>query len=390
MKYYIKTFGCAGNIADSERITGQLNQQRYKEVSKMEEADLIVINTCVVRKSAEDRFYSLKRRFQKLKEKNPRIKIIITGCIVGVANREESGQLIKKIKRVLPQVDELWPIDKFDFNITAKRKNKNHALVPISNGCNNMCSYCIVPLARGREISRPFADIIEEVKQLANENYQEITLIGQNVNSYGADLVKSSPLPERGLRGVGEYKLPNGKEMEPVMVKHLGKTRIPTLFPYLLEEVCKIDGIKKVDFMSANPWDFSDELIDIIAQYPKINREIHLPFQSGDDKILKNMNRFYTKQEYINLIKKIKAKIPKATFTTDIIVGFPSETETQFQETIDLCQKINFNIAFIGKYSPRPGTISAEKYEDNIPSQEKNRRFHILNQLINKKISKIR
>lgn len=380
MKYYIKTFGCAGNIADSERVAAKLEWDGYVKTLDINEADLIVINTCVVRQSAEDRVYGLKKNFAALKKKNPKLKIIITGCLVGTAHRESSGQLLKKIKKVLPQVDEFKLIEEFGFDIDPKRTNSRHALLPISNGCNNMCSYCIVPMSRGQEISRPFAEIMNEAQNLATRDYQEITLIGQNVNSYGADLIKTSPLS----KGTIKYKLPNNTIVEPILVKHLGKTRIPTLFPYLLEEICQIKNFKKINFMSANPWDFSDELIEMIAKYPRINREIHLPFQAGDDEILKKMNRFYTKQEYLDLIKKIKTKIPEANFTTDIIVGFPGETEQQFQETVNLCKKVNFNVAYISEYSPRINTQAASKYQDDITNEEKNRRFHVLDKLINK------
>ncbi|MEK7067995.1 MAG: radical SAM protein, partial [Patescibacteria group bacterium] len=375
--------------------------------------------TCVVRQTAEDRVYGLVRNLAKLK---PRPKIVVTGCLVGTAVRNKSGRKIKQLRELLPLVDEFLPIEEVGFEHQALRQGNNHAWLPISNGCNNMCAYCIVPLARGREISRPFADIIQEAESLAAQGYQEITLLGQNVNSYGADLLQpsvisketkrseksildsSSSLASLSLRRSGqtprddknkfEYQLPDGKEVKPVMVKSMGRMRVPSLFPYLLERVAQIKkqpangsavrrAFGKVSFLSSNPWDFSDELVAVIANYKNINREIHLPVQSGDDKILKAMNRWYTREQYLDLITKIQIQAPDASFTTDIIVGFPGETKEQFQNTVKLCRQVNFNVAYIACYSPRPGTAAAAM-EDNVPRAEKKRRFHVLDKLVNR------
>ena len=266
---------------------------------------------------------------KNIKSQQPCPKVVITGCMVGMAVRDESGKYLRDLRKRMPEVDEFLPLEEVGFNYPALRNDVTHSWVPISNGCNNFCTFCVVPYTRGREVSRPFADIIAEIKDLAQKGCREVTLLGQNVNSYGADLVKNS-------KG---YKLPSGKAVKPVMVKHLGRFRIPTLFPYLLEEVCKIGGIKTVKFISSNPWDFSDELIKTIAKNKKIDRNLHLAVQSGDDQVLKRMNRWYTKKEYLNLIKKIKNKIPDAQISTDIIVGFPGETETQFQNTVRLAKE---------------------------------------------------
>ena len=384
MKYFIQTFGCQQNLADSERIAGMLEKKGYKKVESQEEADYIVINTCMVREQAEDRIYGLVRNV-RLKRKDKQPKIIISGCLVGAAERESSRELSKKIKERLPEC-ELLLNEKIGFECLAVRGDKKHAWVPISNGCNNFCSYCIVPYSRGREISRPFKDVAEEVKKLAKEGYEEITLLGQNVNSYGADLIDARSKKQEARN----YVLPGGKEVKPVIVKSLGKTRIPTLFPYLLDAVCQISGIKKVNFLSSNPWDFSDELIEVIAKNEKINRHIHLPVQSGDDQILIKMNRQYTSKEYLNLVKKIKKRIPQASFGTDIIVGFPGENENAFKNTIKLCQEVGFEVAYIGKYSPRPGTVSKQNFPDDISSEEKNKRFHILDNQINKRRQNLR
>jgi tRNA-2-methylthio-N6-dimethylallyladenosine synthase len=386
MKYFIQTFGCQQNFADSERIAGFLEKKDYRRAKTIEEADYVVINTCMVREQAEDRIYGLVRNI-RLKRKNKPPKIVISGCLPGAAMREPTGELQRKIQKRLPDC-EFMLNEKAGFTCPSLREDKKHAFVPISNGCNNFCSYCIVPYARGREISRPFKEILNEVLKLVKEGYEEITLLGQNVNSYGADLIdlkSKKPVLLAGRQEARSYILPGGKAVRPVMVRSLGKMRIPTLFPYLLEAVCQILEIKKVNFLSSNPWDFSDELINIIAKNEKINRHIHLPVQSGDDTILKKMNRYYTSKEYLDLVKKIKKRIPQATFGTDIIVGFPGETKKAFENTVKLCKKVKFEVAYIGKYSPRPGTVS-EKLPDNVSYQEKNRRFHILDNLVNKKV----
>ena len=334
---------------------------------------MVVINTCIVRQSAEDRVYGLIKNLASKKAQHPQFKIVVTGCLVGAAHREPTGARLKDLRRLLPDVDEFLPIEEVGLENVPVRTDRRHALIPISNGCNNMCTYCIVPFSRGQEVSRPFDEIIHEAEHLAQQGYTEITLLGQNVNSYGADLVRQGET-ER-------HELPDGTHIEPVMVKHLGRLRIPTLFPYLLEAVAKLP-FKKINFISSNPWDFSDELIAVIARHPNINREIHLPAQSGDNEILKRMNRWYTREEYLDLIQKIKARVPEAEFTTDIIVGFPGETEAQFEQTVDLCRRVKFNIAYISMYSPRKGTVAAAKLADDISRAEKKRRWEALNELV--------
>lgn len=383
MRYFIKTFGCQQNTADSERIASYYESRGYQPASDYHLADLVVINTCMVRQQAEDRIYGLVRNLIPLKQKNPDFKIVVTGCLIGAAAREPSGQLMRKIKTQLPEVDEFLPLEEVGFEYQAIRHDQQHALVPISNGCNNFCTFCIVPLSRGKEVSRPFKNIMKEVKDLVKQGYKEITLLGQNVNSYGADLISQSQNEQKEY-----YKLPDGQEVKPVMVKHLGKYRIPTLFPYLLKEIAKIKGLKKISFMSSNPWDFSNKLIEVMAEYPQIDRVIHLPFQSGDNKILKKMNRWYTREQYLNLIKKIRNKIPQVLFTTDIIVGFPGETKKAFQQTVDLVKKVGFERAFIACYSPRPGTVGENNFVDDLSHQVKMERFHFLDKLINFKYRK--
>lgn len=339
----------------------------------------MVINTCMVRESAENRVYGLVHNLAKLKNACPaksssagrsgkNLKIILTGCMVGMVARDKTGKLLNVLRKRMPEVDEFLPIEEVGFEYEPVRSDKKKALVPISNGCNNFCTFCVVPFTRGREISRPFEDIVNEVKQLAQKGYEEILLIGQNVNSYGADLVA-------GVNNDNKYKV--------TYVKHLGRYRIPTLFPQLLETLCQINGIKKIDFISSNPWDFSEELIEVIAKNPKITRNIHLPVQSGDNEMLKRMNRWYTREEYLKLILNLKFRILNLKLSTDIIVGFPGETEEQFENTVKLCKEVGFYKAYISQYSDRPLTAAHKAFKDNVSHAEKERRWKVLDRLIN-------
>ncbi len=389
LKYFIKTFGCQENVADSERVASYFEARGMKPAKSYKNANYVVINTCMVRQSAENRVYGLVNNLSKIKQeklkKGKIFKIIVTGCMVGVAVREKTGKYLSRLREIMPAVDEFMPIEEVGFDFAPLRTSSVEAWVPISNGCNNFCTYCIVPFSRGREISRPYEDIIAECKRLKKEGYKKITLLGQNVNSYGADIVLSSKSQTKNAQNT-KYQIQD-TVIKPVMVKHLGKYRIPTLFPYLLEEVAKM-GFETVDFISSNPWDFSDELIDVIARNKNITRTIHLPVQSGDDEVLKKMNRWYTAQEYLDLVKKMKRKIRNLRLTTDIIVGFCGETKKQFQNTVKLAKKVGFEKAYVARYSPRPLTIAAKKFKDDVSPQEKKERWKILDELINKKIIK--
>lgn len=372
--FFIKTFGCQQNMADSQRIASFYISRGYKAAKSTRSASEIVINTCMIRQTAEDKVTGLVKNIVASREIKP--KIVITGCMVGMATRDETGKYLKDLRKRMPEVDEFLPLEEVGFDYPALRQDVIHSWVPISNGCNNFCTFCVVPFTRGREISRPFAQIIDEINNLAKHGCKEVTLLGQNVNSYGADLVK------KNAKG---YKLPGGRTVKPVMVKHLNRYRIPTLFPYLLEEVCKIKGIKTIKFISSNPWDFSDKLIDIIAKNQKIDRNIHLAVQSGDDDVLKRMNRWYSAKEYLDLINKIKSKVKGAQISTDIIVGFPGETEERFQNTIKLAKSVGFAYGYVSKYSARPNTAATKALGDDVPHKEKDRRFEILDKLINHK-----
>jgi len=389
MKYFIKTFGCQQNTADSQRIASVFKSKGGKETKDYKTADVVVINTCMIRKSAEDRVYGLIINLSKLTKKP---KIILTGCLVGLAFKDKSGKILKNLKERLTTVDEFLPIEEVGFDIIPVRKDKKMALIPISNGCNNFCTYCVVPYTRGREISRPYKEIINEAKKLKDQGYEEIMLLGQNVNSYGADLLKVDSVAHDTslLRGSSFgnpllEELPHSRHLplvKPIYVKHLGRYRIPTLFPYLLKDVAKL-GFKQVNFMSSNPWDFSDELIKVIAENKNITRTIHLPLQSGDNNVLKRMNRWYSRDEYLDLVANLKFKISNLKLTTDIIVGFCGETDEEFKNTVKVCKKVGFDWAYVSIYSPRPQTIATLKMKDDVPYKIKKQRWLILENLIN-------
>ncbi len=387
MKYFIKTFGCAANEADSERIAGLYEARGYKPTKNIKKADDVVINTCMIREAAENRVYGLVHNLTQEKEQGRDIKIVVTGCMIGMAMREKTGKMLSLLKKKMPGVDEFLPIEEVGFDNAPVRTDKKHAWVPISNGCNNFCTFCVVPFTRGREISRPFDDVINECKELAQKEYTHVTLVGQNVNSYGADLVLNDVIPAKAgihLQKSHGFRVKPGMTKRVTYVKHLGRLRIPTLFPQLLGEICKIEGIEKIDFISSNPWDFSDTLIETIANNPKISRHIHLPIQSGDTQLLKKMNRWYSAEEYTLLVKKLRDKISNLTISTDIIVGFCGETREQFQNTVSLCKEVGFTKAYVAMYSDRPMTAAHKVYKDDVPHEEKKRRWEILEELINK------
>jgi len=356
MKYHIITFGCQMNKADSEKIAAFLENKGYKSASKINEADLIVVNMCSVRQSAVDRVYGLLPKFQKLQTTNHKLQTILTGCILKKDKRKfsEHFNYILNIKDLpkWPEIlntkpytkpskthdREILRVDNY-LKIQSKHSTNFSALVPIMTGCNNFCSYCVVPFTRGKEISRPSEEIISEVKNLVKKGYKEIWLLGQNVNSY-------------------KYN-----------------------FSKLLRKINKIPGKFWIRFTSSHPKDFSDDLIKAMAECEKVAKYLNLPVQSGDDKILKKMNRPYTVKQYKNLIKKIREKIPDINLSTDVIVGFPGETKKQFENTVKLFKQIKYNIAYISKYSPRAGTAAA-KLKDNVSPQEKKRREKILEKIL--------
>jgi len=409
MKYFVKTFGCQQNTADSERVAQAYEARGHEIANDYQDANFVIINTCMVRESAENRVFGLVNNLKLIKEeklkKGELFKIIVTGCMVGIAFRDKSGKYLTKIRKAMPAVDEFMPIEEVGFDHEPIRQSHDQAWVPISNGCNNFCTFCIVPFTRGREISRPYEDIIEECLHLRAKGYKKVTLLGQNVNSYGADLIlgkenvqvmrdidktyfdqptTNNIQPTTYISSIRAKFTYNGRNVEPVYVKHLGKMRIPTLFPYLLEDVARM-GFDEVNFMSSNPWDFSEELIEMIATYPNISRRIHLPVQSGDDMVLKRMNRWYTAKEYLNIITHLREKIPDIVITTDIIVGFCGETDEEFENTIKLAKQVGYDQAFISMYSERPMTAATKVLKDDIPHPVKKARWEKLDKIINAK-----
>ncbi len=372
-KYFIHTFGCQANKADSERIAGDYESRGFTAATSWKEADEIVVNTCSVRQSAEDRVrgYLLNVEKHFVAKSTTKPKIILTGCMTHF-NQEE-------ILARLPMVDQILPMDEVGFNTPISRSDKHHAWIPISTGCNSFCTYCIVPFSRGREVSRPFDDIVNEVKQLAATGYTEITLLGQNVNSYGLEKTGVS-LRKRLLstdQPFTQVELPTNQSQY-----HSPKGTPP--FVSLLKAISQFEEIKIIRFMTSNPWDFHDELIDEIAQNPKIDRYLHLPIQSGSNRMLKLMNRGYTREDYFRVVQKIRLKIPDVVIGTDIIVGFPTESDTDFQETVDFAKQMKWTVAFVARYSPRPGTAASKLYPDDVPAQVKKKRWEILDQIINK------
>ena len=371
--YYIHTFGCQANKSDSERVAGDYEARGYTKARSWKTADEIVVNTCAIRERAEHRarsfIFNVAKHFQSLKRQKP--KIILTGCMTHHGD--------KKLYEMIPALDEILPINEVGFNSAVVRKDKKHAWIPISAGCNSFCTFCIVPYSRGREQSRPMKDILTEIRGLAKNGFTEVTLIGQNVNSWGLEKV-----------GIGFRKLllrkdvPFTREDLPSNQSQYLQTHKTPPFVKLLQAITKVPGIKLVRFITSNPWDFHDELINEIAKNPKIDRYVHLPVQSGSDTVLYRMNRGYTKKNYLDLVKRLRDKIPNVVIGTDIIVGFPGETDEEFEETVDLAKKAQWKIGFVAMYSPRPGTAAWRIYPDDVPHTVKKKRWEILDKMINK------
>lgn len=372
--YYIKTYGCQYNKADSERIAADYYARGMVEVNNWQKADEIVVNTCAVRQKAEDRVHGFLHNIDVyFKETGkPKPKIIFTGCM--------THHGAEKILEMFSIVDEVLPVNEVGFNNQALRKDKNHAFVQISTGCNSFCTYCIVPYSRGRERSRSFEEIMNEVRSLADQGYTEITLVGMNVNSWGLEKVG---VPLRKLLMDKDKKI-DLKDLPENTSQYLKPDGLPP-FVKLLKAVTALDEIKKVRFLTSNPWDFYDELIEEVGKNKKIDRYVHLPVQSGSNTVLARMNRGYTRESYLEIVRKLKDADPEITIGTDIIVGFSGETEAEFKETMDLVKQVDFKVAFVAMYSPRPGTTAWRMYEDDVPYEVKKRRWRVLDNLINQK-----
>ena len=368
-KYFIKTYGCQMNEHDSEIISAILEDMKYTKTDDYEDADLIILNTCAIRENAHNKTFGMLGRIKHLKQTKPDIMVGLAGCM----SQEESVvyEIINKYKWMdfvfgthnihkLPQIlAECLNSKKLEINVwsnegnvieglPSKRDSKYKAWVNIMYGCDKFCTYCIVPYTRGKQRSRMPEDIIKEVEELIDKGYKEVTLLGQNVNAYGKDFKDRT------------YKMEN-----------------------LLEEVAKT-GIERVRFVTSHPWDFTDEMIDVIAKYDNICNYIHLPVQSGSSRILKLMGRKYTKESYIELYNKIRNKLGEnCSITTDIIVGFPGETKEDFDDTLELAKECKYDSAFTFIYSPREGTPAA-KMKDDVTLDEKEKRLYKLNEIINK------
>ncbi len=365
-KYFIKTYGCQMNVHDSEEIKKILENLGYTEIEDYEQADLIILNTCAIRENAHDKVFGFLGRCKHLKKTNKDLILGLCGCMA----QEEN--VVKEIREKHKYIDIVFGThnmnelpdmlmnfygkqsinvyskegDVIEFGNLYKRDSKITAWVNIMYGCDKFCTYCIVPYTRGKQRSRKSEDILKEVKELKEQGYKEITLLGQNVNAYGKDLD-------------GEIE-----------------------FSELLEKVSDI-GIERIRFVTSHPWDFTDKMIDVIASRENIMPYIHLPLQSGSNKILKLMGRRYTKEEYLELFNKIRNKVKNASITTDIIVAFPGETEEDFNDTLDVVKTCKYDGAFTFIYSPRENTPAA-KMKNDLTEAEKEDRLHRLNELVNK------
>ena len=366
-KYFIKTYGCQMNEHDSENIKAILEEMSFEYTDEMEDADLILLNTCAIRENAHNKVFGYLGRIKHLKETKPNIIVGLCGCmaqeevvineilekynwldiVFGTHNIHALPDiLLKALKNKKINVEVLSIEGDVVENIPVKRDSKYKAWVNIMYGCDKFCTYCIVPYTRGKQRSRLPEFIIEEVNKLVTDGYKEVTLLGQNVNAYGKDLDIN-------------YCMAN-----------------------LLEDVANT-GIERIRFVTSHPWDFTDEMIEIIKKYDNIMPYIHLPLQSGSNNILKLMGRRYTKESYLKLFEKLKKIIPNVSITTDIIVGFPNETLDDFNETLEVVNKCKFDSAFTFIFSPREGTPAA-KMNDSISLEEKNRRLYELNEVVNK------
>ena len=365
--YYIETFGCQMNVRDSETAAGLLETLGFSRGTDKENAHLILFNTCCVRDHAEKRVFGNIGALKELKDENPNLIIGVFGCMM------QQQEVAEKLYKRFPFVDIVFGTNllsrlpafvesadsgartlavdenniQIEDDLPSIRTGKINAFVNINYGCDNFCTYCIVPFVRGRERSREMAAVVDEAKKLVFEGYSEITLLGQNVNSYGKDLPDAS-------------------------------------FAKLLSLVSEVEGLKRIRFMTSHPKDLSDEMIAAMASLPNVCHHVHLPMQSGSNEVLKQMNRKYTRERYLEIVKKLHAAMPDVELTTDIIDGFRGETEEVFLQTLDLVERVGFASAFTFKYSPRKGTRAATM-EDQVPDVVKRERLHRLNELQERK-----
>ncbi|MGH2740785.1 MAG: tRNA (N6-isopentenyl adenosine(37)-C2)-methylthiotransferase MiaB [Actinomycetota bacterium] len=356
-RYFIRTFGCQMNEHDSERIAGLLEGNGLLRTDEAAEAEVVVLNTCAVRENADNRLYGNLGRLRQLKERNPEMRIVVAGClaqkdrgeiqrrapwvdvVVGTFALAGLLDLLRRAQRDGPQMDIAEYTEVFPSALPARREVAHHAWVSVSVGCDNLCSFCIVPLVRGKQRSRALGEILAEVQSLAADGVVEITLLGQNVNTYGRDL--SVP----------------------------GSSRRP-LFAELLRTVNDVDGIERIRFTSPHPHDFTPDVIEAMAESKSVCEHLHFPLQSGSDRILKLMRRSYRSARYLEWLDRIRKGIPGVAVTTDIIVGFPGETEEDFEATLRVTEEASFDAAYTFQYSPRPGTQAGMQYADRMVARE--------------------
>jgi tRNA-2-methylthio-N6-dimethylallyladenosine synthase len=383
--FFIRTFGCQMNERDSETLAGMLSDLGYRETTDRNKADVIIMNTCSVRENADRRFFGNLGQLKRIKEERPDVIIAVCGCMMqqqhiidtlkskytwvdlvfGTHNIHEFPKLLGNVLDERKKVVDVWDqADEIVEGLPAQRKHPYKAFVNIMYGCDNFCSYCIVPYTRGRERSRDPEAILEEVKALVADGVLEITLLGQNVNSYRGQ-IRNQDKEEAGggtvMDSSGEY----------------------VSFAGLIHMLNEVEGLKRIRFTTSHPKDLSDELIDAFASCEKLCPHIHLPVQSGSTRILEKMNRKYTKEEYLELVEKLRRKTPDIAITTDIIVGFPGETEEDFEETLDIVRKVGFDSAFTFLYSIRKGT-PAENFPDQVAEEVKHERFNRLVEEVNR------
>jgi tRNA-2-methylthio-N6-dimethylallyladenosine synthase len=381
MKYFVRTFGCQMNYSDSERISSVLEYLDFTPATSQKDADLLIFNTCSVRQKSEDRVFGLRKTLAALKKKNKNLKIAITGCMVRKTStrRGAESEKIDPVLHVMPEIDIAFKIDNLlllpdllgqkntlkntpevsdYFHILPKKETPFSVFVPIMTGCDKFCTYCIVPYARGREKSRDFDEIIAECKKHVEEGALEITLIGQTVNSYGLSF----------------------KDKQSGKFEHLGESP----FAALLTEVDRLSalGLKRLRFTSPHPRDFNETLIETLPKLKTLCPHIHMPVQSGDDNVLRRMNRNYTVDEYKKIMRAIKKAIPNIAMSTDIIVGFCGETEEEFENTLRMYKEMEWDMCYLAQYSPRKGTYSYANLKNDVPAKTKLARWHRLNDLL--------
>ena len=349
--YHIWTVGCQMNKSDSERLATGLEELGLQENNDLESSDVIVLNTCVVRQSAEDTATGLLGKLKKIKNIKPETVIGVMGCMVGPNSKTLSRRFTHVDAWARPQefekiLDPVAQVVDNDLSGCAPDlvpgKPKVATFIPIIHGCDKFCSFCIIPYRRGRETSRTIQDIYQETKLLIDRGVKEVTLLGQNVDSYGHDLNPKSDLAD------------------------------------LFYSIHDIEGLERIRFLTSHPNDMSIKIIEAIRDLPKVCETINLPFQAGDDEILKVMRRGYSREEYFEKVDLIRETIPNVSMTTDLIIGFPDETESQFHKSVEVLEKIRFDKVHASIYSERPGTIASRKYRDNIPKEEKKRRMQVI------------